>query len=274
MITRSYVAERALNDKRLTPTEKLVYGIIFGFAERDKDCSVNSLSIAETLDISDRQVRRIISKLADLKYIELGGNKFQREYKIILNSVRVEKETDIDDLSNEKKRTSSDIETDIQCIETDICDTKRTSSANRTIYRKKDKKDKNKKARKISLTAKDIFQDFPEHLKTDSVLESLTSWINFKKKEFNFTYKTTISFKSLCKKIDSPKHFCETIEKSIDATWNGLFPEKTKTNNYKNNNGIVQDGEFKGYSEAFKHNMTLLDNENQSSSAFGGFLDE
>lgn len=117
MITRSYIPERALHDANLTHTERVVFGCIFGFLERGKRVDLSTQSLAKVARIGDRQLRRCIAKLVDLKYLELDGTKFEREYRIVTNSVllvdsgedkknetdiddRLETETDIDDRRN------------------------------------------------------------------------------------------------------------------------------------------------------------------------------
>jgi hypothetical protein len=104
MISRSYVPQNVFHDKRLTATEKLAYGAIYGFEERDKIPHFSNAALVEPLGVDERTVRRILAKLRSLNLIEILGTQRARVIRIVMDVPYPE--SDIKDRLEETSRTS------------------------------------------------------------------------------------------------------------------------------------------------------------------------
>jgi hypothetical protein len=87
MICRSNIPQKVLHDKRLSAIEKIAYGAIYGFEERDKIAHFSNAALVEPLGVSVRTIERIINKLVTLNYISVEGTQRKRVLRIILEPI-------------------------------------------------------------------------------------------------------------------------------------------------------------------------------------------
>ena len=136
MISRSYIPEKILHDKRLTATEKLAYGAIYGFEERGKTAHFSNKALISALDVDERNVRRILQKLQALNLIEITGTQRSRVIRIVMEVPYPE--SDICDRLGKLSRTS------VTASRTSVT-ASRTSVTDLTTYYNKDiNKEENK----------------------------------------------------------------------------------------------------------------------------------
>lgn len=66
-----FITEEVMNDPKLFPTEKLIYGLIKSFDYQGKVFYMSNNQIASNIGVSVRQVIRTIQKLESLNYIKV-----------------------------------------------------------------------------------------------------------------------------------------------------------------------------------------------------------
>lgn len=92
--------------------------------------------------------------------------------------------------------------------------------------------DRSEAARKIKETAEQLILVLP--WPTDKFKEAWDEWLEYKKREHRFTYKTIKSEQATLNKLyedvkGSEAEAIATIKRGIAATWEGLFPDKKPT---------------------------------------------
>lgn len=69
MSINSYIPEHILKQEGINATDKLVYGIIFGFTSSSADCWITTRSMATALGVSTRTINRSLHQLITSGYI-------------------------------------------------------------------------------------------------------------------------------------------------------------------------------------------------------------
>ncbi len=105
-----------------------------------------------------------------------------------------------------------------------------TPMANNKIIIDKNKEDKKNNKRATSFNVEAILKDEPEEIK-----EAINRWLEYKKSQHGFRYKSADSFKTFLKKLNelsgnNVTTALKIIEQSIANGWAGIFELKNKGN--------------------------------------------
>jgi len=110
-----------------------------------------------------------------------------------------------------------------------------TQCDSNAIKESKVKEIKEKKVNKVKETKETVFP-----FDSDNFKKYWDLWVQYKKEQFNFTYKSNISIQAALNELVKLSKGQETIaikiiEKSIASTWQGFFELKTESNATTNN---------------------------------------
>ena len=91
---------------------------------------------------------------------------------------------------------------------------------------------------------------------TEKFKKAWAVWKEYKNLEFNFKYKTLFSeqaaLKKLCNNSTGEDHAIDSIENAMANGWKGIFPQKTKTHETKQNKQHYSDSFLKGITKGLQ----------------------
>lgn len=201
------VPNSILKNPKLSAGSKLCFGRLLQYKGKGKVAFPSVQALSRELAVTTRQTRKYLRKLEEanlLRIIRTPGNR----NSYILHSRGLNDSSPLNDSSSTPEQQFTPPRND-------------SSGATKEIIKKKKK------------TTVQSFLDvdfFPEKLKQPDFIKSWETWIGYRAKEKKSRI-TESTAKAQLKKLSKISIQCaiETINRSIENGWTGIFPENTDT---------------------------------------------
>ena len=233
--TFSKIPTLILENENLSPSDKLIYAVIYGF-KSNENCWASNEYFSKKISISIGSVKRSLDNLEKFGFIirETTQVGAIRNRQIILNKNNevhfgpTEVQFEPSGVQSEPRTRSNLIVSEVQFGPSiDNIINKVIDNTNNTANKKTSKSSSKKKPIAVIPTEPEDLILEP-HLDTKEVRESLIEWLAYKK-EKRQSYKP-IGFKSFMKKThedyQDPITLIKSIENAMSKNWDGVYKIK------------------------------------------------